>query len=58
MKKEKYSQPQPTPQEAIDKEVLLQAIEKTKWHIQYHKEDLAKLQELLKIYNNQLNQLN
>jgi hypothetical protein len=49
---------EPTPQEAIDKEVLLQAIKDTQWRIQYHEEDLAKQKELLKIYNNQLNQLN
>jgi hypothetical protein len=49
---------EPTPQEAIDKEVLLREIENTQWKIQYHLQELAKHKELLKIYNNQLNQLN
>ena len=49
---------EPTPQEAIDKEVLLKAIKDTDWEIDYHTRKLAYNQELLKIYNNQLNQLN
>jgi hypothetical protein len=49
---------EPTPQEAIDKEVLLQAIKDAEWEIDFHKRHLAKHEELLRIYNNQLNQLN
>jgi len=36
----------------------LREIENTQWKIQYHSEELAKIKELLRIYNNQLNQLN
>jgi hypothetical protein len=56
---------EPTPQEAIDKEVLLRLIKSTQTSIDYHLHEikyqtakLAKHEELLKIYNNQLNQLN
>jgi len=49
---------EPTPQEAIDKEVLLQAIRDVQWQMNYHTKELIKHSELLRIYNNQLNQLN
>ena len=47
-----------TPQPNIDKEVLLQAIKDAQWSIEYHCVHLEKHRELLKIYQNQLNQLN
>ena len=49
---------EPTPQEAIDKEVLLQYIEDAIRYIEWHQKQIEEKQELLRIYNNQLNQLN
>ena len=47
-----------TDQAPIDKEVLIQAIKDAEWNVEYHKTPLRKHEELLKIYTNQLNQLN